>query len=169
MDLTAKSRTNGADVRGAGSAPPLDDVDMKIINGLQEGFPLCPRPFAVLATHFCIEEQELIARIAAMLSDGILTRFGPLFQVERAGGAYCLAAMAVPQEAWDDVVLKVNRHSEVAHNYAREHTLNMWFVLATERPEFVDQCIARIQEETGLPVFAFPKQKEYFLNMQLEY
>jgi hypothetical protein len=31
----------------------------------------------------------------------------------------------------------------VAHNYRREHALNMWFVLATETPEGIAACHAR--------------------------
>ena len=46
----------------------------------------------------------------------------------------------------------VNALPEVAHNYEREHALNMWFVLATERPEQIDAAIARIEAATGLTV-----------------
>ena len=38
----------------------------------------------------------------------------------------------------------VNALPEVAHNYAREHALNMWFVLATPTPDDVAGVIARI-------------------------
>jgi hypothetical protein len=64
----------------------------------------------------------------------MLTRFGPLFQIERAGGLFVLAAMAVPEERYEAVTAQVNAHPEIAHNYRREHALNMWFVLGTETP-----------------------------------
>jgi hypothetical protein len=97
-----------------------------------------------------------------------LTRFGPLFQIEALGGAYCLVAMAVPEKRWDSTVKAVNRHPEVAHNYRRAHTLNMWFVLATATPQDIESCLAAIETETGLPVFAFPKEQEYALSLKLE-
>ena len=37
-----------------------------------------------------------IARLQALLADGTLTRFGPLFDAEKLGGAFTLAAMQVP-------------------------------------------------------------------------
>ena len=43
----------------------------------------------------------------------------------------------------------------------------MWFVLATEAREGIADAIARIEAATGLPVFAFPKEREYFVEMKL--
>jgi len=33
----------------------------------------------------------------------MLTRFGPMFDIERLGGAFTLAALAVPEERFEDV------------------------------------------------------------------
>ena len=43
----------------------------------------------------------------------------------------------------------------------------MWFVLATETPEGIQATIERIEHSTGLKVYAFPKLKEYFVEMRL--
>ena len=102
-----------------------------------------------------------------MLEEKTLTRFGPMFQVERMGGAFVLAALAAPEADFDRVASEVNALPEVAHNYRREHALNMWFVLATETPEGIQTAIERIERSTGLQVYAFPKLKEYFVEMKL--
>ncbi|HND25923.1 MAG TPA: Lrp/AsnC family transcriptional regulator, partial [Rhodocyclaceae bacterium] len=52
--------------------------------------------------------------------------------------------------------------------YRREHRLNMWFVLATETPEGIADAIRRIETDTGLRVFAFPKRREFFVDMRLQ-
>ena len=57
---------------------------------------------------------------------------------------------------------------EVAHNYARDHDLNMWFVIATELPEQVEQVIAQIEDKTGLKVYNMPKQNEFFLRLEFQ-
>ena len=44
----------------------------------------------------------------------------------------------------------VNAFPEVAHNYERRHALNMWFVLAVERPEQIEAAVARIEAAAGL-------------------
>lgn len=145
----------------------LDPVDRRIVNALQGGFPIVDEPFRAVAETLGLDEQDLIARLGRLLEAKTLTRFGPMFQVERMGGAFVLAALVVPEAHFERVAEQVNALPEVAHNYRREHRLNMWFVLATETPGGIDTAIARIERETGLTVFAFPKEREYFVEMKL--
>ena len=79
-----------------------------------------------------------------------------------------LAAIKVPEERYDEVTGIVNSFDEVAHNYARDHVLNMWFVVATEKPEQVLSVINKIEQKTGLRVYNMPKQEEYFLGLKFE-
>ena len=148
--------------------PELDAVDRRIVAELQGGFPLSETPYADVAASLGIDEADLLDRLRRLLDDGILTRFGPLLQVERMGGSFVLAALAVPETRYDAVAAIVNALPEVAHNYRREHVLNMWFVLATETPAGIGAAVARIESETGLAVHAFPKEREYFVEMKLE-
>ncbi|RTL58115.1 MAG: Lrp/AsnC family transcriptional regulator [Rhodocyclaceae bacterium] len=148
--------------------PSLDDTDRAIINALQGGFPLCEHPYAVVAEPLGLDEAALIARLERLLAQGVLTRFGPMFQIERLGGAFCLAALAAPEEDYERVAASVNALPQVAHNYRREHALNMWFVLATDSPEGIPQAAQEIEAATGLTVFLFPKEKEYFVDMRLK-
>ncbi len=145
----------------------MDELDRAIINALQGDFPLCDEPYRVAAAGLGIAESELIARLERMLQARELTRFGPMFQVERMGGAFVLAAIAVPEADFERVTEIVNTFPEVAHNYRREHALNMWFVLATETPEGIDDTVKRIETAIGLTVYAFPKEREYFVEMKL--
>ena len=145
----------------------LDALDAALINRLQTDLPLSPRPFATVAEELRCSEGELLERLQRLLGDGTLSRFGPLFQIERAGGRFVLAALEVPEARFDAVATLVNANAEVAHNYRREHRLNMWFVLATERQDEIAAVIARIEAETGLTVYAFPKEREYFVGLHL--
>ncbi|MDP2809474.1 MAG: AsnC family transcriptional regulator [Rhodocyclaceae bacterium] len=145
----------------------LDEIDRRLINALQGDFPLVAEPYRQVAEALGLSETELLRRLDAMLERRVLTRFGPMFQIERAGGAFVLAAMRVPEAEFERVTGQVNAFPEVAHNYRREHALNMWFVLATATPQGIAQTIAAIEAATGLPVFAFPKEREYFVEMKL--
>ena len=145
----------------------MDDVDRAIVDRLQGGFPLVARPFAEVAADLGLTEADLIARVRGLLEARVLTRFGPMFQVERMGGAFSLAAMQVPRADFERVAAIVNAAPEVAHNYQREHDYNMWFVLAAERPEGIERAIARIERETGLPVLNLPKLREFFVELKL--
>lgn len=145
----------------------MDDLDRAIVDRLQTGIPVCERPFLEAARGLGTTEDDLIARIDRLLRDGTLTRFGPLFQVERMGGVFTLAAMSVPEDRFEATAAAVNALREVAHNYAREHSLNMWFVLATETPEGTRRAVRDIEARTQLPVLTFPKEREYFVGLDL--
>lgn len=149
----------------------IDALDRAIIDRLQGDFPICEQPYAEAAAALGIGEDELIARLQRLLDTRVLTRFGPMFQVERMGGAFVLAAMRVPEADWERAVEVVNAFPEVAHNYRRESAqncdFNMWFVLATETPDGITAAVRKIEAASGLPVFPFPKLKEYFVEMKL--
>ena len=147
--------------------PELDAVDRQIIAKMQGDFPLCERPYAAVAEVLGILEGDLLSRLQRLLDTRVLTRFGPMMQVERMGGAFVLAALAVPEARYEAVATLVNALPQVAHNYRREHAFNMWFVLATETPAGIAEAIGRIEGDTGLKVHAFPKEREYFVEMKL--
>ena len=148
-------------------SPTLDATDRAIINAMQGDFPLDDQPYLAVANRLGLSETEILTRLQGLLDRRVLTRFGPMFQVERMGGAFVLAAMTVPESHYEEVVAQVNAFAEVAHNYRREHAMNMWFVLATETPSGIADVIERIEVATNLPVFAFPKEREYFVEMKL--
>lgn len=145
----------------------LDDTDRRIINALQSGFPVASRPYAAAAERLGLSEDDLIARLAAMKGAGVITRFGPFLDAAAMGGAFCLCAMEIPEADFDAASRVVNGFDEVAHNYARDHRLNMWFVLATETPEAIGEAAERIEAATGLPVYQFPKLKEFFIGFRV--
>lgn len=145
----------------------LDDIDRQLINLLQDDLPLTHRPFATLAEQLGLEEDALLDRVRALKEAGVLTRFGPFFDAAAMGGAFCLCAMAVPAEEFEAVLTKVNAHSEVAHNYERDHRLNMWFVLATETPEGITRTAEAIERETGITVLQFPKLREFYIGFRV--
>jgi len=146
----------------------LSDVDRRIVNALQGGFPISPRPYAEAAASLGLDEETLIARLRHLVETGAASRFGPLWNPEKLGGAVCLAAMAVPADRFESVAAQVNAHPEIAHNYERENALNMWFVVSAEREARIGEVIAEIGRETGLKVWPMPKEEEYFVGFRVE-
>lgn len=145
----------------------FDPTDRAIINALQDGFPVCERPYREAAMRLGIEESELLVRLQTLLDEKVLTRFGPLFHAERMGGGLTLVAMSVPEADYEQVTRLVNDYPEVAHNYRREHRFNMWFVLATETPGRIDVVLREIQARSGYKVYNMPKEKEFFVGLKL--
>lgn len=143
----------------------MDDFDRRLINRLQYGLPLVRHPWEALAEELGSTSAALRARVRALLDDGTLTRFGPMFDIECLGGAFTLTAMSVPEERFDAVAALLEAMPEVAHNYRREHAWNMWFVLGCATPEGVAETLARIEAQTGLRVLNVPKEKTYHVGL----
>lgn len=155
----------------------LSELDKLLINNLQKGLPISERPFADIAKQFNqlpsesskaptqFSEDDIIERLNHLLDTGILTRFGPMFDAACLGGAFTLAAIAVPEARFDDVATIVNSFEQVAHNYARAHELNMWFVVGAESQQEVEQVIADIETQTSLAVLNVPKLEEFYVGL----
>jgi len=145
----------------------MDETDRRLVNRLQEGLPVSRRPFDEIADTLGLSVDALLERIQRLLDDKVLTRFGPMFNAENLGGALSLCAMQVPRDRYDEVAQQVNVFPEVAHNYERDHSLNMWFVLATERAEQAAAVIAAIEQATACKVYDLPKQEEFYIGLKL--
>jgi siroheme decarboxylase len=146
----------------------MDEVDRMLVNRLQDGIDVGERPFAAVAAELAIPEPEVCGRLQRLVDEGWLSRFGPMIDAAALGGAFTLAALRVPAHDFERVAALVNAHPEVAHNYRREHPFNMWFVVATERPEGIGEVLAAIECETGCRAIDLPKEREYFLRLKLD-
>ncbi|PAU81705.1 AsnC family protein [Halovibrio salipaludis] len=146
--------------------PGLSDTERAILNRLQDGLPLVPNPYAAVAGELGIAEDTLLSHLRSMLDSGLLTRFGPMFHAGEMGGGLTLAAMSIPEADFETVTEQVNSFPEVAHNYRREHDLNMWFVLATEQEEAIPEVIREIESTTGYTVYNMPKEEEFHVNLR---
>ncbi len=150
----------------------LSNLDKALINLLQTGLPVCERPFAEIAKTLNDDdietnEQEVIEHLQALRENKTLTRFGPMFDAACLGGAFTLAALAVPEEDFEKVTELVNSFEQIAHNYRRDHTFNMWFVIGTESQAEIEQVILAIEEKTQLTVLNTPKLEEFYVGLYL--
>ncbi len=146
----------------------MDETDRLIINSLQGSFPICDQPYLEVAQQLGISEEELLSRLQTMLDKRTLTRFGPMYDIQKLGGSFSLCAIRVPAERFEEVTEIVNAFPEVAHNYERDHEFNMWYVLATESPEQITQTNQAIAARTGLKVYNMPKIQEFFVGLHFQ-
>ena len=88
-----------------------------------------------------------------------------MFDIEQFGGAFTLAALAVPEARFETVAAQLNALVQVAHNYRREHQWNMWFVLACASATELAATLSRIEALTGLTVLNLPKEHTYHVGL----
>ena len=146
----------------------LSEFDCTLINALQNGFPLSTAPFDDLAEDLGYSAEEIMAGVEDLMARGVITRFGPLFNIERMGGSFSLCALKVPPDRYAQVTDIVNSYPQVAHNYQREHAWNMWFVLATETAGEIERLFEEITCRTDCPGLNLPKEKEFYVGLRLE-
>ncbi len=163
----SKSASKGISKSRKCQTVELSALEKSLINLLQHGLPVCERPFAQIAEEVSSTEQDVIACLNNLRSEKVLTRFGPMFDAASLGGAFTLAALAVPEEDFDFVTEQVNRFEQIAHNYRRDHDFNMWFVIATEAADEIEQVVKAIECKTGLKVLNVPKLKEFYVGLYL--
>ncbi|WP_303290947.1 Lrp/AsnC family transcriptional regulator [Marinobacter sp. SS5-14b] len=142
----------------------LDTVDKQLINHYQRNLPVCERPYQEMASNLGISEDEVISRLATLQSHQVLSRVGPVFEHSQAG-ASLLAAVAAPPEQMDMVAARINKAPGVNHNYAREHTYNLWFVMTAPDEDTLDERLDELEHHLKLPILRLPMVEGYHIDL----
>jgi siroheme decarboxylase len=128
----------------------MDEIDRKLLNRIQQDFPITAEPFAEVAARLGIGEMEVLERIGRLKADGIIRRIGAVFDLRKLGFASTLCAARVPEEGVRKFVEIVNACPGVTHNYRRDDEYNIWFTLIAPGEEELAAALTRIKRETGI-------------------
>jgi DNA-binding Lrp family transcriptional regulator len=128
----------------------LDEVEKKIINAIQDDFPVVKEPFKELSKRLNIGEEDLLKRIKSLSERKVIRRIGASLNSRAVGLTSTLIGMEVPQDKVDEVAKIINRHHQVTHNYERDGRFNLWFTLVAKSDEELDMLIRQIKEKTGV-------------------
>jgi DNA-binding Lrp family transcriptional regulator len=145
----------------------LDSVDKKLLNEIQWVFPLAERPYLEIANRHGISEDEVMRRISAMKSIGIIRQINAIFDTRRLGYKSALVAFAVRPDRLDRVAERINEHPGVSHNYERNH--NMWFTLAVPPGSDMKEDLDRMAALDGVIKYrVLPTLKLYKIGVRLD-
>jgi DNA-binding Lrp family transcriptional regulator len=145
----------------------VDDPDRKIINGLQENFPLEPNPYDILAARIGIGVDELWRRVTALVESGVIRRLGFSIDSRKLGYAATLAAIKVPPEEIDAASNLLAEYPQVTHCYLREDAFNIWFTVIDTDTQCIAALLGRIREQLDLSeeeIMDLPAEKLYKLD-----
>ena len=142
----------------------LSALEKCLLNEYQRDFPLCASPFALIADQQGVTEEEVIETLESLQQRGLISRVGPVFAPQRAG-ASTLAALSVPGDELQRVADIVSDFEEVNHNYEREHSFNLWFVVTAKDEAHVQRVLDAIEEQTGLAVLNLPLERSFYIDL----
>ncbi|CAG0944808.1 MAG: hypothetical protein EFKGCFLK_01290 [Rhodocyclaceae bacterium] len=142
----------------------MDNLDFRLINEFQRDFPLEPQPFAEIAWRLCADEETVLAALARLRGEGVVSRVGAVFAPRRVG-ASTLAALAAPPERLEEIAACISARPEVNHNYEREHRYNLWFVVTARDETHLAGALAAIARDSGCQVISLPLEHEFYIDL----
>jgi DNA-binding Lrp family transcriptional regulator len=147
----------------------MDEKDMRILSALQEGFPIVSRPFKALGEDLGLDEDEVMKRIAGLVSNGLVRRLGPILDIRKLGLSGVLVAMRISED--DSIVVSnlVNKYEEVSHNYLRPNNTgyNMWFTISA-RDERINEILDEIASKTGRELLVLPTVRIFKIGVKFD-
>lgn len=146
----------------------MDKIDQKLLNILQQDYPLHTTPYTVIAQELAISEEETLIRINRLKENGIIRRIGAVIDARNMGYYSTLCATSIPENRIDEVAAIINRYDGVTHNYIREHKLNMWFTLTAEGIVKAEEILTAIEEKANIKVVSMPANKVYKIRAIME-
>ncbi len=150
----------------------LDGIDRKIVQILQDDFPIVEHPWKEVGDRLNITEADVIKRVKRLNELGITKKIGSIVDAPKVGlTAATLVAMKVPKNRVDDVAQTINRFGNISHNYEREHEFNIWFTITASSNEGLTNIIEEIKQKTGIhssSVLNLPTKQRFKINVRFQ-
>ena len=147
----------------------LDTIDKAILNRIQSDFPIEPRPYETIARELGLTEDQVLQRVQALRTEGIIRRIGGNFVPHKVGFVSTLCAAKVPEDQIEAFAAVVNKYTGVTHNYQRENAFNIWFTFIAPSREEIAQNLDRISRETGVTtILNLPATKVFKIKAQFD-
>jgi DNA-binding Lrp family transcriptional regulator len=127
----------------------MDEVDRRLLNRIQEDFPLVEEPFAALGRALGCDEAEVLARTRRLREERVIRQISAIFDTRALGYHSTLVAMRIAPGRLEEAARQVSAHPGVSHNYARQHEYNLWFTLAVPPWQDVTEAAEGLGRRVG--------------------
>ncbi len=149
----------------------MDQRDCKILEELQNNFPLCKGPYDIIAQRLQIPYEELWERIQRLKNEGIIRRIGASLDSRKLGFCSTLAAVSCKADAIDEAARIIGQFTEVTHSYLRNDNFNIWFTLIATDDERIECILEQIRTSLSLKqsqVLNLPMKRLFKLNVRFK-
>jgi len=140
----------------------MDDMDRKLLDVLQEEFPLAEMPFLEIGEKMGITGSEVKTRIERLKAKGYIRRIGPVLDAKKLGYRSLLCAAAVRPDIIEEFAYAVNAEPSVTHNYERDGAvLNLWFTVTMKTENNIDEFLKGIEDKFSIAIHRFPEKRTF--------
>jgi DNA-binding Lrp family transcriptional regulator len=139
----------------------MDTVDRKILNVIQEEFPLTERPFEAIGIQVGISEREALRRVGKLKEEGYIRRIGLILERKKLGYASLLCATHAEPDNIERVAREINKEPGVTHNYERDGELNLWFTVTMKTGDDIETFLEKLEKRFSLKVYKFPEKRTF--------
>jgi len=146
----------------------LTKFQRQLCNVLQEGLPICWRPFAEIAKVINSDEMQVLQQSSQLKDRGIVRRICALTNYRALGMTSTLVAAHVPAESLAEVAEAVNSLENVSHNYRRNHYYNLWFTLQAETPAQIEVTLTNLSGRFGIDFHSLPVKRAFKLDVRFD-
>lgn len=99
----------------------------QLIEALQHGLPLVPRPYAALGARIGLPETSVIALVQSLQNEGVIKRFGVIVRHYELGYlANAMVVWDVPDDRVAELGVRIARLDYVSLCYRRARYLPQW-------------------------------------------
>ena len=143
-------------LRSASPIDGLDPRDLRLIEAVQAGLPLVPRPYAAIGRRIGMEEPEVIARLSDLLERGVVKRLGVVVRHHELGyRANAMVVWDVPDGQVDRIGLRMKRFDFITLCYRRPRRppawpYNLFCMIHGRNREGVEMNIEHLAQSLGL-------------------
>ncbi len=142
----------------------LTPLHKSLLNDFQRDFPLSSRPYQDIANTLGVSEDDVLSALTELSENHLISRVGPIIPPNQLGVS-TLVAMAIPEPQLQSVADKISAYPEVNHNYEREHTFNLWFVVIASNAEHLQAILDAMEQETGYKTMSLPLLDDFFIDL----
>lgn len=145
----------------------VDELDCRIIDQLQENFPLEINPYEILANTIGISADELWRRVVALVEAGVIRRIGFSMDSQKMGCSSTLAAIRVLPDRVLEASELLAAYPQITHSYLRDDAFNIWFTVITKNKEMISVILDEIRTKLGLSdgdIMNLPVEKMFKLD-----
>ncbi len=145
----------------------MDELNCRILEALQNDFPLSERPYEIIARSLQIPCDELWNRVQRLIAEGVIRRIGASLDSRKLGFCSTLAAVSSRADLVEQAAKIIGRFPEVTHSYLRIDKFNIWFTIIAVDEERIEYILEQVRTSLSLEssqVLNLPMKHLFKLN-----